>query len=437
MMKPYPDYKDSGVAWLGQIPAHWDVRKTKYLFSERVEKGFPNEPLLAATQTKGVVQKSDYENRTVLAQKDLHLLKRVKVGDFVISLRSFQGGIEYAYCQGIISPAYTIMVAEKDIFPEYFKYLAKSYLFIELLKTCVTGIREGQNIDYDILRRENLPLPPFEEQIQIARFLDDTCEKIDRFIANKQRMAALLREQKQAVITAAVTGQLGGCGKKPNAKDANGARDARAWLGDIPRHWIVKPLKRWATINQHALSESTDPNYEFNYLEIGSVSTGYLVNAPEKMTFKNAPSRARRIVQKGDTIISTVRTYLKAIYYIEETSSNVIASTGFAVLSPNANVYPKFLSFVMQSDPFIHAVTANSVGIAYPAIAETRLGSFPVAMPDNIEEQRAITQYIEKESHKIDTIIARTEREIALMQEYRARLIADVVTGQIDVREKL
>jgi len=108
-LKTYPVMKDSGLPWLGAVPDHWQLQRTKTLLRERVEKGFPNEPLLAATQSKGVVRKEEYENRTVLALKDLHLLKLVRSGDFVISLRAFQGGIEYARDQGIISPAYTIL----------------------------------------------------------------------------------------------------------------------------------------------------------------------------------------------------------------------------------------------------------------------------------------------------------------------------------------
>ncbi|MFO1452626.1 MAG: hypothetical protein U1F61_30950, partial [Opitutaceae bacterium] len=91
-LKPYPEYKASGLPWLGQVPGHWETRRMKFLFEERVQKGFPDEPLLAATQRKGVVRKKDYGARTVTAMKDLHLLKLVVEGDFVISLRSFQGG---------------------------------------------------------------------------------------------------------------------------------------------------------------------------------------------------------------------------------------------------------------------------------------------------------------------------------------------------------
>src|SRR5438874_4155794 len=105
-LKPYADYKESGLPWLGQIPGHWGQRRMKFLFKERAQKGFPWEPLLAATQSKGVVRKEDYGVRTVTAMKDFQLLKLVETGDFVVSLRSFEGGIEVAHCRGIISPAY-------------------------------------------------------------------------------------------------------------------------------------------------------------------------------------------------------------------------------------------------------------------------------------------------------------------------------------------
>ena len=127
----YSAYRSMDELWLASIPKHWDNRKVKYIFSERVEKGYPDEPLLVASQNMGVVPKCVYGNRTVEATKDLHNLKLVRVGDFVISLRSFQGGLEYAYYQGIISPAYTVMIPSELISNGYFRFLAKSKLFAE------------------------------------------------------------------------------------------------------------------------------------------------------------------------------------------------------------------------------------------------------------------------------------------------------------------
>lgn len=219
----YEKYKPTDQIWLPNIPIHWKVEKIKHLFSERIEKGYPQEPLLVSFQNMGVVPKNVYGNRTVEAQKDLHLLKLVKKGDFVISLRAFQGGIEYAYYQGIISPAYTIMVNKGNINSFYFKYLAKSSIFIDLLRLCVTGIREGQNIDYNRLKNFKLPIPPRAEQDQIVRFLDWKVSAINRLIpvgaittgnaiakskSFLARKIILLQELKTRLIADAVTGKI-------------------------------------------------------------------------------------------------------------------------------------------------------------------------------------------------------------------------------------
>ena len=136
-------------------------------------------------------------------------------------------------------------------------------------------------------------------------------------------------------------------------------------LGEAPSHWQVWKLKHWLSMNQQTLSENTDPNYAFDYLDIGSVGTGKLAAPPERFLFRNSPSRARRVVRSGDTIMSTVRTYLKAVWYSNSESSDLIASTGFAVLTPRSSTCPKFVNYLCQSDHFTDRVTANSVGIAY------------------------------------------------------------------------
>ena len=159
--------------------------------------------MLAATQNMGVVPKDVYGQRTVEASKDLHLLKLVKVDDFVISLRSFQGGIERAYYQGIISPAYTIMIPRGITVP-YFKHLAKSKVFIDLLKQCVTGIREGQNVDYEILKSVRIPVPPVDEQLKIAAYLDSIDARIDA----RKREIKLLEKYKAAISSDIVMGQI-------------------------------------------------------------------------------------------------------------------------------------------------------------------------------------------------------------------------------------
>lgn len=216
-LNPNVPMKDSGIPWIGMIPEHWETRKIKYLFKERSEKGHPDEPILCATQKHGVIPQNLYENRVVVVNKGLEGLKFVKEGDFVISLRSFQGGIEYAHYQGIISAAYTILTPSNIVNSQYIKYLFKSHPFIELLKTCVTGIREGQNINYDMLRKNSIMLPPLSEQQAIVAYIDEKLSKIDRCLADLQAEIDYLKEFKQRLISDVVTGQI--CVAEPQKGD--------------------------------------------------------------------------------------------------------------------------------------------------------------------------------------------------------------------------
>ena len=155
---------------------------------------------------------------------------------------------------------------------------------------------------------------------------------------------------------------------------------------------------------------------------------------PKRIRFGTAPSRARRVANNGDTIVSTVRTYLKAVWHVDNARNNFIVSTGFMVLTPRKGTSPKFVSYLIQSNSFTDRVTAESVGIAYPAIAESRLGTFRISVPP-LPEQTAIVEYLDKVTADIDAKITRAHRQADLMREYRPRLLADVVTGKLDVRE--
>jgi len=271
-----------------------------------------------------------------------------------------------------------------------------------------------------------IPVPPRPEQDQIVAYLRAQDAHIARFIQAKRELIKLLTEQKLRIIDHAITRGLDASVRlKPSGIE---------WLGEVPEHWEVKPLKRWVRLNASTLGEKTNPDFEFRYVDIGSVQTGRLAKELEQIRFDAAPSRARRVLRRGDTIISTVRTYLKAIWYVSEDTDDLIASTGFAVLTPGTSVEPEYLGYVVQSSTFVNRVAANSIGIAYPAIAETVLGRFPVALPPTMDEQQAIVAQIKTESAPLDDAIICTEEEIKLIREYRDRLIADVVTGQVDVR---
>ena len=208
------------------------------------------------------------------------------------------------------------------------------------------------------------------------------------------------------------------------------------WLGEVPEHWTTLPLKRWVRINRSVLPESTPPDYEFRYLDIGSVGTGVLTARPQRMRFAAAPSRARRIVRDGDTIVSTVRTYLKAVYYVDSDSDELVCSTGFAVLSPRSGTVPKYVSYLCRSTAFTDRVTADSVGIAYPAIAETRLGAFQVAVPP-LPEQAAIVRFLDHVDRRIRRYIRAKQKLITLLEEQKQAIIHRAVTRGLDPNVRL
>ncbi|MCL6505470.1 MAG: restriction endonuclease subunit S [Bryobacteraceae bacterium] len=312
-----------------------------------------------------------------------------------------------------LSPKFLTYILESPHGRSYFQVTAKQTTNLAATNRSTLG-------------RLPLFLPPRPEQDQIVAYLRAQDAHIARFIKAKRELIKLLTEQKLRIIDQAVTRGL-----NPNVRLKDSGVE---WLGEVPEHWEVKPLKRWVRVNARTLSQKTSPDFEFRYVDIGSVQTGRLVKEPERIRFEVAPSRARRVLRRGDTIISTVRTYLKAIWYVSEDADDLIASTGFAVLTPGTGVEPEYLGYVIQSSPFVNRVTANSIGIAYPAIAETVLGRFPVALPPTVDEQQVIVTRIKTESAPLDEAISRTEEEIKLIREYRDRLIADVVTGQIDVR---
>lgn len=424
----YPAYQESGLPWSPRVPRGWRVLRNGRLFAHRVQTGFPDLPILEVSLRTGV-RLRDMENlkrKQVMSQKDKY--KRAAKGDIAYNMmRMWQGALGPAPADGLVSPAYVVVKPFEEANSAYFSYLFRTDAYMREVNKFSRGIVADRNrLYWDEFKQMPSLVPPRPEQDQIVAYLRAQDTHIARLIKAKRDLIGLLTEQKLRIIDHAVTRGLdASVALKPSSIE---------WLGDVPAHWTVKPLKRWVRLNASALGEKTDPDFEFRYLDIGSVKTWRLAKELERLRFANAPSRARRVLQRGDTIISTVRTYLKAIWYVNEEAGDLIASTGFAVLTPGREVEPEYLGYVIQSSGFVNRVTANSIGIAYPAIAETVLGRFPVVMPPTLEEQQAILAHIKTESAPLDQAIEQALTEIKLIREYRDRLIADVVTGQVDVR---
>jgi len=199
------------------------------------------------------------------------------------------------------------------------------------------------------------------------------------------------------------------------------------WIGEIPIDWAVSKIKFVAKSNLNALSEDTAATQMIDYIDIGSVTYTNGIELVQRFSFDEAPSRARRVVHIGDTIISTVRTYLKAVAYIEKEYDGFIASTGFSVLTPNQGLNRKYLYYAVSSHSFISEVESNSVGISYPAINDSVLIDLKSVFPA-LKTQHRIADYLDAKCAQIDRAIARQQEAIEKLKEYKLSVITEAVT---------
>ena len=419
-------YKFSGNPWAGKIPVTWKMQRVKSLLAERNERGHTSEPLLAATQRQGVVLKEKYDNRTVLPSNEVDQFKLVREGDFVISLRSFQGGIEYAYDQGIISAAYTVIHPYNTLNGDYFAILFKSRPFVQNLATCVTGIRQGQNIDYARLQIQTIPVPPAEEQAAIVRYLDEAEHQIQAYIGAKQKLIALLEEERQAVIHQAVTRGL-----SPNARLKPSGVD---WLGDVPEHWDVMPLKRAFVSMDYGISDSGSQTGGVRLLTMGNIRDGS-VTVPS--TGGVTAVDQSLLLEKNDLLFNRTNSaelVAKVGLFSGHDSPVTFASYLVRMRSRSSNE-PEYLNMALNETTFLAHARRDAVPSLHQSnLNPTRYGRIQISLPPK-EEQKTILSALAEKTNGLTTSMELAHRQIELIEEYRTRLIADVVTGKLDVRK--
>ena len=432
MFKPYEEYKKVDLPWLDKIPSQWSIKRAKtlfYVFDERSNTG--TEELLSVSQNYGVVHRKNI-NVTMFKAESYVGYKLCYPNDLVVnSLWAWQYGLGISKYKGIISTAYSVYRFRdtKKYNPKFYDYYTRSASYHWEMRIRSKGLWKSRyQLSDSSFMDSPMLIPPREEQNQIVRFLDWKLAKINKLIRSKKKQIALLNEQKQVIINNALTKGLDSHAKLKESGISG--------LGSIPSSWSVKPLKYWAKSNLQSLNSSTEADFEFDYLDISSVGFGYVKQEPVHYRFDEAPSRARRVVKYGDTIISTVRTYLRSMCFIDHDIEHCIVSTGFSVLSPiKETVLPEILSYALSSDYFVNEVIKNSIGVSYPAINDKKLLSLKVALPSTIEEQLQLYNEIKSKTTLLDKGILSIKQQVTRLEEYRTRLISDVVTGKVDVRD--
>ena len=418
-LQPYQKYKAVDLPWLKEIPSHWELKKLKYLFKERSQKGFPNEPLLAATQSMGVVPKEVYGERTVEVTTDFDILKLVEIGDFVASLRSFQGGLEYAYYRGIISPAYTIITSNGEIRNEFFRYFAKSIPFIQLLRLCVKGIREGQNINYEVLKNRELPIPPRDEQEKIVAFLDEKTAKIDKLIVAKTKEMELIKEQQNAEISQAVTRGL-----SPNVKFK--AVDL-PWLKEIPSHWEFERAKK-------IFESKKELNGGLKCNNLLSLTMKGVVNNDMENPMGLSPTtyESYQLFYKSDLAfklidLQNIRTSRVGLVF-----EKGIMSSAYIRFSKRSDTLVEKYFYYYYFDLYNRCIF-NALGDGVRStLSANDLLSIKIPIPPR-DEQEKIVAFLDEKTAKYQKAISTILKKVDLLKEYKTRLISDAVMGKIKV----
>jgi restriction endonuclease S subunit len=406
--------------------AQWTRERFRYLFSERSEKGFPEEELLAATQHAGVVPKSYLDFKTMEpVTSDLAVFKLVRKGDFVISLRSFEGGIEYSDHQGILSPAYTVLRPREKVDARFFRHLLKSQYFIQSLEKHKKGIRDGQAVPLSTLRDDYLTVPPLVEQERIANFLDEKTARIDALIAEKKRLATLLERSAADLIQHAVT---------KGTRDAKLAPSGRGWIGDMPAHWKVPFIRYVARLESgHTPSRQRPEWWEnctipwFSLADVWQIRDGQreaVTETAELISELGLQNSSARLLPAGTVMVSrTASVGFSAIMGVPMATTQDFANW---VCGPK--ILPEFLLYVFRAmGPEFERL---KFGSTHATIYMPDIAKFTTPLPP-LDEQREIVAFARARKARIEQLRAVALQAVDLLREYRSALISAAVTGVV------
>ncbi|HHC0943490.1 TPA: restriction endonuclease subunit S [Klebsiella pneumoniae] len=434
--RAYPAYKDSGVEWIGQVPEHWKIAQIKRISALNPRKSTLSEEKDSLC-TFLPMEKLRTNAVTLDETRPIHEVyggySYFCDGDILIAKVTpcFENG-NIAVANGLVngigfgSTEINVLRVNGKGHNRFLYYRLQEEQFRTIAKSEMRGTGGLKRVPTDLFESFTIGLPDTDEQATIAATLDQETARIDALVEKKTRFIELLKEKRQALITHAVTKGL-----DPNVKMKDSGVE---WIGQVPEHWEVKPICRVTSVNDDVLPDSTTDDTPIRYVDISSV--GYMegIKQASDMCFADAPSRARRKASSGDVIISTVRTYLKAVAAVTDEYADCVFSTGFAVLRAR-HLDRSFLKWMVLNELLIQAIEAHSEGLSYPAINASALVKLKSVIPPP-EEQASIAATLDRETARIDALMDKAKQSITLLKERRAAFITAAVTGQIDLRGK-
>ena len=436
-MKSYPEYKKVDLPWLEEVPRHWEFLKAKTIFQSpkilnisNSEKDVlsltlngcldndKNKPIGLSPQNYSTYQLFDQDN-LVFKLIDLNNIKTSRVG--------------LVHKRGIMSSSYIRFVLEEGD-SKYFYYLYYSWYLKQVYNKLGEGVRS--TLSSEDLLKISIPIPPLPEQRAIVSFLEGKEAKIKKYLTEKKRMVELLKEKRQGIINQAVTQGISPPGGIKGVFKDSGID----WLGKIPAHWEVRKLKYVSYLNpsKNEIGD-IDKKSKVVFLPMEKVSSQGQCDNSLKLSIDQL-NYGLTYFRKGDVLLAKITPCFengKGSYLFDLETKFGFGSTEFIVLRPKERINGFYLDYLLRTSRFRKEGKDSMKGSAgQQRISPEWVKNYDFSLPP-LPEQKAIVAHIEKETAKIDQLIAVTEKQIKLMEEYRIRTISDLVTGKCDVRDNI
>lgn len=439
-LKPYPSYKDSGVPWLGEVPTHWRILPNRALFEEIKDRNHPDEELLSVTINKGIIRqeallkdssKKDSSNQNKTAYK------LVCPGDIAYNkMRAWQGAVGVSDYRGIVSPAYIVMRLREANNARYFHHLYRTPHFAKEAERWSYGITS----DMWSLRPEHFkmiysPIPYREEQDAIVRFLNKVGQQIRRYINVKQKLIILLEERMKSIILSTITRGLNtNVSIKPSGIK---------WIGGIPEHWEVTQIRRlisYVTSGSRGWADFYSEAGDI-FLQSGNLGISMSLDLSTIQHVQPPPGAEgeRTKVRRDDVLICITGALTGNVIIVDNDlpSTAVYVNQHVALVRPNKErIYPRFLSYALHSEVGRLQFKTGEYGGTKQGLGLDDVKSAIIPVPP-IQEQIAICSELDTKVTEIEIAIKHINYEVKLLREYRSRLLTNVVTGKLDVREVL
>ena len=432
-LKPYRAYKDSGVEWLGAVPAHWEALKLRQVLRRRTERERPDLPLLSVVREQGVILRdttNSGENHNYIPD-DLSNYKVVRAGQFVMNkMKAWQGSYGVSFHDGIVSPAYYVFDVV-GLRGDFFHAAIRSRAYVPAFTRASDGVRIGQwDLAEARMRDIQFLVPPASEQAAIVGFLDHADRRIRRYIRAKQQLIALLEEQRQAIILEAATGRIDVRTGRPYP----GYEDTDVkWLGAVPAHWEVMRVKQVSRVLRGAFMHRprNDPSlYDgpYPFIQTGEVAGADKRISSYRQTLNDRGLAVSRLFPAG-TLVMAIAANIGDVAVLDFEACFPDSVVGFV---PGDKIERDFLYYVFRAmrPELLREAPVNTQG----NLNIDRVGSRRIPIPP-YDEQRSVVRKIETNTVRLNAAIRQLECGVDLLREFRTRLVADVVTGKLDVRE--